>query len=100
MKDERNHHGTVDKSFLEQQIYFVDAIYILCEKNWTRPRSGTGSYGRQAGGRQVADEIQVNLEILKNHCTVYIKRFDFLLRLTKIQHHYSSRNAFQVFFFR
>ena len=38
--------------------------YILCEKNWTHTRSGTGSYGRQ-----VADEIQVNLEIFKNHCT-------------------------------
>ena len=23
----------------------------------------------QAGGRQVVDEIQVNLEIFKNHCT-------------------------------
>ena len=48
-------------------------------------------------GRQVADEIQVNLEILKNQCS-YIERFDFLLRLTKVQHHYSSRNALQVFF--
>ena len=25
--------------------------------------------GRQVAGRQVADEIQVNLEIFKNHCT-------------------------------
>ena len=49
----------------------------------------------QAGGRQVADEIQVNLEIFKNHRA---SRFDFLLRLTKVQHHYSSRNAFQVYF--
>ena len=52
----------------------VDANYILCEKNWTRTRSGTGSYGRQAGGRQAggrwqADKIQVNLQIFKNHCT-------------------------------
>ena len=92
MKDEGNHQGAVDKSFLEQRICIVDANYILCEKNWTRIRSRT----RQAGGRQ-ADEIQVNLEFFKNHC-MYIERFDFLLCLTKVQHHYSSRNAFQVFF--
>ena len=65
MKDERNHQGAVDKSFSEQRIHIVDANYILCEKNWTRACSGTGSYGRQ-----VADEIQVNLEIFKNHCTL------------------------------
>ena len=47
MKDERNHHGAVDKSFSEQQIRIVDANYILCKKNWTRTRSETGSYGRQ-----------------------------------------------------
>ena len=68
MKHERNHHGAVDKSFSEQQIRIIDANYILCEKNWTHTRSGTGSYGRQAS-RQVADKIQVNLEIFKNHCT-------------------------------
>ena len=60
MEDERNHHDTVDKSFSEQQIRVVDANYILCEKNWTPTHSRTGSYGRQ-----VADEIKVNLEILK-----------------------------------
>ena len=53
MKDERNHHGAVDKSFLEQRNHIVDANYILCEKNGTRTRSGTGSYGRwQAGCSQ------------------------------------------------
>ena len=53
MKDEENHQGAVDKSFSEQRIRIVDANYILCEKNWTRTRSGTGSYGRwqMAGGR-------------------------------------------------
>ena len=51
MKDERNHHGAVDKSFLEQQIRIVDANYILCEKNRTCTHRGTGSYVRQAGGR-------------------------------------------------
>ena len=72
MKDERNHHGAVDKSFSEQQIRIVDSYYILCEKNWTHTCNRTGSYSGQAGrqaGRQVADEIQVNLEISKNHCT-------------------------------
>ena len=71
MKDEGNHQSTVDKSFSEQRIRIVDANYILCEKNWTRTRSGTGSYGRQVvGGRwQMADKIQVNLEIFDNHCT-------------------------------
>ena len=52
------------ETFTEQRIRIVDANYILCEKNWTHTHSGTGSYGRQ-----VADEIQVNLEIFKNHCT-------------------------------
>ena len=60
MKDERNHHDTVDKSFSEQWIHIVDANYILCEKNWTRTHSGTGSYGRWQ-----ADEIQVNWKLLK-----------------------------------
>ena len=57
MKDERNHHGAVDKCFLEQQIRIVDANYIVYEKRWTHTRSRTGSYGRHLGGRQVADEI-------------------------------------------
>ena len=82
MKHERNHQGAVDKSFSEQQIRIVDANYILCEKNWTRTHSRTGSYGRQegrqAGGRQVADEIQVNLEIFKNHCTSKNLTFCFI----------------------
>ena len=60
MKDEKNHHGAVDKSFSKQQIRIVDVNYILCEKNWTRTRSGTRSYGRWQ-----PDEIQVKLEILK-----------------------------------
>ena len=77
MKDEENHQGAVDKSFSEQRIRIVDANYILCEKNWTGTRSGTGSYGRQAG-RQVADEIQVNLEIFNNHCTSKDSTFCFV----------------------
>ena len=39
----------------EQRIRIVDANYILCEKNWTRTRSRTGSYGRQAGGKWQTD---------------------------------------------
>ena len=73
MKDEGNHLGAVDKSFSEQRIRNIDANYILCEKNWTCTRSGTGSYSRQ-----VADEIQVNLEIFKNHCTSKDLTFCFI----------------------
>ena len=72
MEHERNHHGAMDKSFLEQQIRIIDANYIVCEKNWTR-HSGIGSYGRQ-----VADEIQVNLEFFKNHCTSKDSTFCFI----------------------
>ena len=57
MKDEGDHQGAVDKSFLEQRIRIVDANYILCEKNWTRTRSGIESYGRQAGGRRNTGEF-------------------------------------------
>ena len=78
MKDEGNHQSTVDKSFSEQWFHIVDGNYILCEKNWTCTHSGTGSYSRQAGGRQVADEIQVNLEIFKNHSTSKDSTFCFV----------------------
>ena len=58
MKDEGNHQSAVDKSFSEQRIRIVDANYILCEKNWTRTHSGTGSYGRQvADGRRNTGEF-------------------------------------------
>ena len=77
MKDEGNHQGAVDKSFLEQWIYIVDANYILCEKNWTYTHSGTGSYGRWQ-----ADEIQVKLEIFKNHCTSKDSTFCFVYQGT------------------
>ena len=49
---------TMDKSFSEQRIHIVDANYILCEKNWTHTRSGTGSYGRQMAGIWQADGSQ------------------------------------------
>ena len=68
----------MDKSYLEQQIHIVDANYILCKKNWTHTHSGTGFYSRKAGGRQVVDEIQVNLEISKNHCTSKDSTFYFV----------------------
>ena len=73
MKDEGDHQGAVDKCFSEQWIRIVDADYILCEKNWTRTSSGTRSYGRQ-----VANEIQVNLEIFNNHCTLKDSTFCFV----------------------
>ena len=78
MKDEGNHQGAVDKSFSEQQIHIVYANYIICEKNWTRTCSETRSYGRQAGGRQVADKIQMNFETFKNHCTSKDSTFYFV----------------------
>ena len=99
MKHETNHHGAVDKSFAEQQIRIVDINYILCEKNGPIHIAEPGltlTAGREVAGRQVADEIQVNLDFFKE--SLYNERFDFSLRLTKVQHHYSSRNAFQVFF--
>ena len=39
--------------------------------------------------------MQVNLDFLK--VTVH-RKIRLLLRLTKVQHHYSSRNAFKMFF--
>ena len=97
MKHERDHHGAVDKSFSEQRICIVDANYILREKNWTRTYSGTGSYGRQAGGRQVADEIQVNLEIFKNHCTSKDSNFaSFNQGTASLQQYKCIPGVFQV----
>ena len=43
-------------------------------------------------GRRNAGEFRIFLNSL------YIKSFDFSLCLTKIQHHYSTTNAFQVVF--
>ena len=98
MKDERNHHGTVDKSFSEQQISNVDTNYILCEKDWICTHSGIGSYSRwQANGRQMAVRQNTG-EFGFFKKSLYIERFEFLLHLTKVQHNYSIKNAFQVFF--
>ena len=49
-------------------------------------------------GRHVAGGRRNTGEFGKFQQSLYIKRFNFLLRLTKVQHHYNSRNAFQVFF--
>ena len=58
MKDERNHHGTVDKSFLEQRIRIVDVNYILCEKIGPVHIAERGlTADRQAGGRQNTGEF-------------------------------------------
>ena len=73
-EDERNHYDAVDKSFLEERIRIVDTNYILCEKKWTHTHSGTG----QVAGRWQSDEIQVNLEIFKNHCTSKDSTFCFV----------------------
>ena len=59
MKDERNYHGTVYKSFSEQRICIVDANYNLCEKigpvHVAEP--GLTAGGRQMAGRWQSDEI-------------------------------------------
>ena len=73
MKDEGNHQGAVNKSFSEQRIRIVDANYIVCEKNWIHTRSG-----RNQVLRQVADEIQVDLEIFNNHYTSKNSSFCFV----------------------
>ena len=44
----------------------------------------------------LADEIQVNCEILKKIAVA--ETFEFLLCLTKVQHYYSLTNAFQWVF--
>ena len=71
MKDEGNHQGAVEKSFQNNGfVYIVDANYtILCEKNWTCTRSGTGSYSRQA------DKIQVKLKLFKTTVHQKIRLF-------------------------
>ena len=74
MKDEGNQQGALDKCFSEQRIRIIDANYILYEKNWTRTRIGAGL----TAGRQVADEIPVNLEIFKNHRTSKDSTFCFV----------------------
>ena len=51
MKDERNHHGAVDKSFSER-ICIVDTNYIR-QKNWTAELGLTAS--RQAGDRNTGE---------------------------------------------
>ena len=94
MKDEGNHQGAVDKSFSEQRICIVDANYILCEKIGPAHVAEPGL----TAGRQVAGGRRNTGEFGNFQQSLYIERFDFLLRLTKVQHHYSSRNAFQVFF--
>ena len=78
MKDEGNHQGAVDKSFSEQRIRIVDANYILCEKIGPVHIAELGlTADRQVAGRQ-ADEIQVKLEIFKNHCTSKDSTFYFV----------------------
>ena len=70
----------------EQRICIVDANYILYEKNWTHTHSGTGSYGRQAGGIQAGRwhtgrwqaGVRRNTGEFRNFLrSLYIEKFDF-----------------------
>ena len=64
MKDKRNRHGAVGKSFSEQHFRKSTAItFLLCEISGAlHLHSATGSYVWQA------DEIQVNFKIFKVGC--------------------------------
>ena len=67
---------------------------LLCEISGALHLAQPGlTAGRQAGW--LADKIQVNFEIFK---IVYVKIFNLLLHLTKVQHHYSLTNAFKLVF--
>ena len=66
MKDERNYHGAVDKSFSKQRICIVDTNTFFVRKIGP---VHIAELGLTAGSRQVAGEIQLNLGIFKNHCT-------------------------------
>ena len=79
--------GTTDSYYRHQLHFFVRKIGPVHE---AEPGLTAGRW--QAGGRRNTGEFGFFKKSL------YIERFDFLLRLTKVQHHYSSRNAFQVLF--
>ena len=63
MKDKWNRHGAVSKSSSEQQFHKSDAINFAVLNFWSRTPSAIGSYGRQAGWLQLADEIQLIFKI-------------------------------------
>ena len=58
MRDERNHHGAVDKSFSEQRICIIDVNYIHCEKIGPVRVAELGLMaGRQVAGRQAGRQV-------------------------------------------
>ena len=66
-----------------------------CPLPWLSEISGAVhlvSLGLTAGGRRIAGKFQ------KIENSLQIETFVFSLRLTKVQHHYSSTNAFQALF--
>ena len=85
MKDERNHHGAVDKSFSEQRILIVDANYILFEK--IEPVH-VADPGLTAGSRRNIGKFGN----FRNHCT---SKDLTLFRLTKL-HHYIIITAVEM----
>ena len=75
---------TVDKLSLEQHLSKFVAITFIVWNFWSPTPSATGSYGRLADRRK-----KVNLKFSKSEI------FEFLLCLTKVQHHYILINASQ-----
>ena len=55
-KDERKHHGTVDKSPSKQYVCVTDGKCLHCAKNWTHTPSASGSYISQASRLAGLDE--------------------------------------------
>ena len=69
MKDERTHHGAMDKDLSEQKICVRASIFCVVRKNWLYSLRFCGKQaGRQTGrqeNRHVADKIWVDFKIFK-----------------------------------
>ena len=92
MKDKGNRHGAVGNCLRNDIFVNPPPLPLLCEisgaLHLAQPDLTAG---------RLADEIQVNFEIFKVGCrSKYPTQVSF--RLTKVQHHYSLTNAFQLVF--
>ena len=89
MKDKRNHHGAADKPSSEQQFRkspllrgISGAVHLAL----------VGLVAGWLAGRQNPGKFQNFKNLLQ------IEMLGFSLRLTKVQHYYSSTNAFKLVF--